>query len=215
MRRADVQTLQALLQMIEEKQKAAATPQRIHRRTGLSVVIGAEHLDPNLRPFSLVLSTYDDGVGHWIGWRDRPDAHALLARDSQRVDGAAQAVSRMLKDSRLIDVMADEPLTDATAESSGARRLAPLPILERERDDYRIAGCARARSSTTYRRRIERERRRAGRPDGCPDLLQEPPGGGRRLRPRADRRRGEGGGAYRKGVELIHGKLHDLLRKQA
>jgi len=25
---------------------------------------------------------------------------------------------------------------------------------------------------------------------------------------------GEGGNAYRKGVELIHGKLHDLLRKQ-
>src|SRR6185436_9117133 len=25
---------------------------------------------------------------------------------------------------------------------------------------------------------------------------------------------GEGGDAYRKGVELIHGKLHDLLRKQ-
>ena len=25
---------------------------------------------------------------------------------------------------------------------------------------------------------------------------------------------GDEGGAYRKGVELIHGKLHDLLRKQ-
>jgi len=60
-------------------------------------VIGAEHLDPNLRPFSLVISTYDDGSGIGsvgiIGPTRMRYSRAIAA-----VDGAAQAVSRMLRD---------------------------------------------------------------------------------------------------------------------
>jgi len=93
-----VQTLQALLEMIEEKQKLLQLLNEYMDGPGLSVVIGAEHLDPNLRPFSLVLSTYDDGAGIGtigvIGPTRMRYSRAIAA-----VDGAAQAVSRMLRDS--------------------------------------------------------------------------------------------------------------------
>jgi hypothetical protein len=80
-----VNTLQALLQMIDEKQKLLQLLNEYIDGPGLTVVIGAEHLDPSLRPFSLVLSTYDDG-GAGIGTRRRAraDAHALLPRDCRR-----------------------------------------------------------------------------------------------------------------------------------
>jgi len=92
-----MQTLQALLEMIEEKQTLVRLLNEYIDGPGLTVVIGAEHLDPNLRPFSLVVSTYDDGSG--IGTvgvigptRMRyPRAIAVVA-------GAAQAVSRVLRD---------------------------------------------------------------------------------------------------------------------
>src|SRR5438093_3608710 len=58
-----VQTLQVLLQMIDEKEKLLQLLNGYIDGPGLTVVIGAEHLDPSLRPFSLVLSTYDDGSG--------------------------------------------------------------------------------------------------------------------------------------------------------
>ncbi len=61
-----VNTLQALLQMIDEKQKLLQLLNEYIDGPGLTVAIGAEHLDPSLRPFSLVLSTYDDG-GSGIG----------------------------------------------------------------------------------------------------------------------------------------------------
>ncbi|HXI32405.1 MAG TPA: heat-inducible transcriptional repressor HrcA [Vicinamibacterales bacterium] len=92
-----VQTLQALLAMIEEKQKLLQLLNEYIDGPGLSVVIGAEHLDPNLRPFSLILSTYDDGSGIGsvgiIGPTRMRYSRAIAA-----VDGAAQAVSRMLRD---------------------------------------------------------------------------------------------------------------------
>ena len=89
-----LQTLQALLQMIEEKQKLLQLLNEYIDGPGLTVVIGAEHLDPSLRPFSLVLSTYDDGVGDRDGRRHRPDAHALLARDRRRRRRGAGRVAR-------------------------------------------------------------------------------------------------------------------------
>jgi heat-inducible transcriptional repressor len=92
-----VQTLQTLLQMIEEKQKLLQVLNEYIDGPGLTVVIGAEHLDPSLRPFSLVLSTYDDGSGMGtlgvIGPTRMRYSRAIAA-----VDGAAQAVSRVLKD---------------------------------------------------------------------------------------------------------------------
>src|SRR5262245_21006326 len=50
--------LQALLEMIEEKQRLLVLLDEYIDGPGLTVVIGAEHLDPSLRPFSLIASTY-------------------------------------------------------------------------------------------------------------------------------------------------------------
>jgi heat-inducible transcriptional repressor len=92
-----VATLQALVQMIEEKQRLVRLLNEYIDGPGMTVVIGAEHQDPNLRPFSLIASTFDDGhatgtVGVIGPTRMRyPRAIAV-------VDGAAQAVSRVLRD---------------------------------------------------------------------------------------------------------------------
>ena len=91
------QTLQALLQMIEEKQKLLELLNEYIDGPGLTVVIGAEHLNPNLRPFSLVLSTYNDGSGiGTVGVIGPTRMH--YSRAIAAVDGAAQAVSRVLRD---------------------------------------------------------------------------------------------------------------------
>jgi heat-inducible transcriptional repressor len=89
--------LQTLLQMIEEKQKLLQILDEYIDGQGLSVVIGAEHLDPSLRPFSLVLSTYDDGSGIGMIGVIGP-TRMRYPRAIAVVDGAAQAVSRVLRD---------------------------------------------------------------------------------------------------------------------
>jgi heat-inducible transcriptional repressor len=89
--------LQSLVQMIEEKQKLLKILNEYIDGPGLSVVIGAEHLDPSLRPFSLVVSTYDDGAGIGMVGVIGP-TRMRYSRAIAVVDGAAQAVSRMLRD---------------------------------------------------------------------------------------------------------------------
>ena len=89
--------LQALVQMIEEKQKLIRLLDEYIDGPGLTVVIGAEHLDANLRPFSLVLSTYDDGSGTGTVGVIGP-TRMRYSRAIAAVDGAAQAVSRVLRD---------------------------------------------------------------------------------------------------------------------
>jgi heat-inducible transcriptional repressor len=92
-----VQTLQVLMQMIEQKQKLLQLLNGYIDGPGLTVVIGAEHLDPSLRPFSLVLSTYDDGSGIGTVGVIGP-TRMRYSRAIAAVDGAAQAVSRVLRD---------------------------------------------------------------------------------------------------------------------
>ena len=90
-------TLQVLLQMIEEKQRLVRLLNEYIDGPGLTVVIGAEHPDPNLRSFSLVVSTYQDAAGTGtIGVIGPTRMH--YSRAIAVVDGTAQAVSRMLKD---------------------------------------------------------------------------------------------------------------------
>lgn len=90
-------TLHVLLHMIEEKQRLVRLLNEYIDGPGLTVVIGAEHPDPNLHSFSLVASTYQDGPGIGtigiIGPRRMRYSRAIAV-----VDGAAQAVSRMLRD---------------------------------------------------------------------------------------------------------------------
>jgi heat-inducible transcriptional repressor len=90
-------TLQALLAMIDEKQKLLLILDEYIDGPGVSVVIGAEHLDASLRPFSVVVSTYDDGSGTGVVGVIGP-TRMRYPRAIAVVDGAAQAVSRVLRD---------------------------------------------------------------------------------------------------------------------
>ena len=109
--------------------------------------------------------------------------------------------------------MADEPVT--APDQAGAEALVstdPLADLQRERDDYYDRWMRKAAEFDNYRKRIERERREQA-DQAVVDLLQE------LLLVVDDFDRaltadpGERGEAYRKGVELIHAKLYDVLRK--
>jgi len=89
--------LQTLLQLIEEKQKLLQLLNEYMDGPGLTVVIGAEHLDPSLRPFSLVLSTYGEGANQGAVGVIGP-TRMRYSRAIAVVDGAAQAVGRLLRD---------------------------------------------------------------------------------------------------------------------
>ena len=92
-----LETLHALLQMIEEKQRLVRLLNEYIDGPGMTVVIGAEHPDPNLRPFSLIASTYDDGTGiGTMGVIGPTRMH--YSRAIAMVDGAAEAVSRVLRE---------------------------------------------------------------------------------------------------------------------
>jgi heat-inducible transcriptional repressor len=89
-------TLRALLELIEEKQRLVRLLTEYLDGPGLTVIIGAEHTDPNLQPFSLIASTYYNGrstgsVGV-IGPRRMRYSRAIAM-----VDGMAQAVSQLLR----------------------------------------------------------------------------------------------------------------------
>jgi heat-inducible transcriptional repressor len=90
-------TLQTLLQMIEEKQQLVQLLNAYIDGPGLTVVIGAEHLDPTLRPFSLIASPFHDGSGTGTVGVIGP-TRMRYSRAIAAVDGAAQAVSRVLND---------------------------------------------------------------------------------------------------------------------
>ena len=88
----------------------------------------------------------------------------------------------------------------------------PLVELQRERDDYHDRWIRKAAEFDNYRKRVERERREQA-DHAVVNLLQElllvVDDFDRALTVEADAE----AAAYRKGVELIHSKVHDLLRK--
>jgi molecular chaperone GrpE len=108
--------------------------------------------------------------------------------------------------------MADEPVNNGPDASVAAPENSELADLQRERDDFKDRWLRKSAEFDNYRKRIERERREQG-DQAVVEILQE------LLLVVDDFDRaltvgGDEGGAYRKGVELIHGKLHELLRKQ-
>src|SRR3954471_15667151 len=109
--------------------------------------------------------------------------------------------------------MAEEPLNDGTEASVASPEQSEVADLQRERDDYKDRWLRKGAEFDNYRKRIERERREHA-DQTVVDLLQElllvVDDFDRALTVEA----GESAGGYRKGVELIHAKLHDLLRKQ-
>ena len=113
-----------------------------------------------------------------------------------------------------IPINSDAPKQDeATSDPVEPTPLAPeIAQAIEERDQLRDRLLRTQAEFDNYRKRVERERREQA-DQAVVDLLQE------LLLVVDDFDRaltvgGDEGGAYRKGVELIHGKLHDLLRKQ-
>lgn len=91
-----VSTLRTLLRIMEEKQRLVRLLDEYIDGPGLTVVIGAEHSDPELRPFSLIASTYSDG--HTTGTVGVIGPTRMrYSRAISAVDVAASAVERMLR----------------------------------------------------------------------------------------------------------------------
>jgi molecular chaperone GrpE len=112
------------------------------------------------------------------------------------------------------DAAADTPEAVSTeAASTEIVSTDPVADLQRERDDYHDRWLRKTAEFENYRRRVERERRDHA-DETVVDLLQQlllvVDDFDRALTADSD----EGAAAYRKGVEIIHAKLHDLLRKQ-
>src|SRR5687768_13357503 len=105
--------------------------------------------------------------------------------------------------------MPDEPLTDTPDALVSTD---PVSDLQRERDDYHDRWLRKTAEFDNYRKRVERERREQADQKTTDFLLELLP-----IVDDFDRALtmdiGEGGAAYRKGIELIHAKLNDVLSK--
>ena len=102
---------------------------------------------------------------------------------------------------------------DAGPVTADAAETAVVAALQQERDDLRDRLLRQVAEFDNYRKRIDRERRSQA-DHTVVNLLLE-------LLAVVDDfdlaltvSPGDSGGSYRKGIELIHGKLHELLRKQ-
>ena len=90
-------TLRALMMMVEEKQRLVRLLNEYIDGPGLTVVIGAEHSDPELRPFSLIASTYFDGRSTGLVGVIGP-TRMRYSRTIDVVEDAAKAVGKVLSD---------------------------------------------------------------------------------------------------------------------
>src|SRR6267142_6714648 len=110
--------------------------------------------------------------------------------------------------------MADEPLTDAPdAPAASDPSEIALADMQRERDTFKDRWVRKTAEFDNYRKRIERERREQA-DQAVADLLESimlvVDDFDRALTVEA----GPGAEAYRTGVELIHAKLLDVLKKR-
>src|SRR5262249_10024183 len=109
--------------------------------------------------------------------------------------------------------MSDEPVTDTPEPVDALVSTDQVSDLQRERDEYHDRWLRKTAEFENYRKRVDRERREQADQyvvDVLLDLLTVVDDFDRALTVEA----GEDAAAYRKGVELIHAKLHDLLRKR-
>ena len=112
--------------------------------------------------------------------------------------------------------MADKPVVETADTAEPSESSAPLDAvaeLQRERDELHDRLLRKSAEFDNYRKRIERERREQADQavvNLMQDLLLVVDDFDRALTIEA----GVEADAYRKGVELIHQKVHDLLRKR-
>jgi heat-inducible transcriptional repressor len=90
-------TLKALWRMVEEKQRLVRMLTEYIDGPGLTVVIGTEHSDPELSPFSLIAATYFDGRSNGTVGIIGP-TRMRYSKAISAVDIAAIAVARVLRD---------------------------------------------------------------------------------------------------------------------
>jgi molecular chaperone GrpE len=115
--------------------------------------------------------------------------------------------------------MAEKPVTepaqpspDATdSPGASASSVDPAEELRRERDDYYDRWLRKTAEFENYRKRVERERREQA-DQAVIDLLQQLLLVADDFDRALETETGDAD-AYRKGVALIHAKLHDLLKK--
>lgn len=95
-REATFDMLRALLKMIEEKHQLVQLLAEYIEAPGMTIVIGAEHTSPDLRPFSVVASTFREG--------DRTGTVGVIGPTRMRyqraislVDSVSAAVTRVLE----------------------------------------------------------------------------------------------------------------------
>jgi heat-inducible transcriptional repressor len=95
-RRRTMETLRVLFEMLEEKHRLVELLSRSLEAGGLTVVIGSENTAPALHPFSVVISTFQDG--------DRTGTVGVIGPTRMRyqraisvVDGVSRAVTRLLE----------------------------------------------------------------------------------------------------------------------
>jgi molecular chaperone GrpE len=110
--------------------------------------------------------------------------------------------------------MTDEPLTDdsLTDTPESAVGIDPAADLRRERDDFQDRLLRKTAEFENYRKRVERERREQADQkvvDLLLELLLVVDDFDRARTVEAE----DATGPYRKGMELIHQKLQDLLQK--
>ena len=111
--------------------------------------------------------------------------------------------------------MAEQPVHDPPAAADEAIvSTDPVADLQRERDDYYDRWMRKAAEFDNYRKRIDRERREQA-DQAVVDLLQELLLVVDDFDRALEMKSVESGDAdaYKRGVELIHVKLHDLLKK--
>jgi len=100
----------------------------------------------------------------------------------------------------------------STAAADSVESPAPIEIVTRERDDFYDRLLRKTAEFDNYRKRIDRERREQG-DRAVLELLQELLLVIDDFELALTAEGSETASAYRKGVELIHAKLHDLLKK--
>jgi heat-inducible transcriptional repressor len=91
-----LETLRVLFRMVEEKHRLVDLLTKFLETNGLTVVIGSEHVSPDLQSFSLIASTFHDG--------ERTGTVGVIGPTRMRyqraitvVDGVAQAMTRVLE----------------------------------------------------------------------------------------------------------------------
>ncbi|MEQ1760049.1 MAG: heat-inducible transcriptional repressor HrcA [Vicinamibacterales bacterium] len=93
-----VPMLRALIEIMEQRERMVHLLNQYIDGPGLTVVIGGEHTTPGFRPFSLVAATSVDGTTiRTIGVIGPTRMH--YSRALSLVEGTAQAVTRVLRDS--------------------------------------------------------------------------------------------------------------------